>query len=126
MQMSFNLRLPPCWCSRRTGLTKTTNTKISPPGVPRLAKLPIALMMSESDPRFHSRFLNAVQFHFSTCNFQQMMMKTKFKRGCMHLQGSKDWFRSSMESFKFLTICEHKHKESYFCIVCIFMTLFTS
>ena len=21
MQMSFNIRLPPCWCSRRTGLT---------------------------------------------------------------------------------------------------------
>ena len=61
---------------------KTTNTKISPPGVPRLANLlPIALMMSESDPRFHFRFLNAVQYHFSTCNFHQMMMKTTFNRG---------------------------------------------
>ena len=109
---------------------KTTNTKISPPGVPRLAKLPIALMMSESDPRFHSRFLNAVQFHFSTCNFHQMMMKNTFKRGCMYLQGDKDWFRSSVESFlsngKHLDICEHQHKESYSCIMCIFMTLFAS
>ena len=109
---------------------KTTNTKISPPGVSRLAKLPIALMMSESDPRFHSRFLNAVQFHFSTCNFHQMMMKTTFKRGCMYLQGDKDWFRSSVESFlsngKYLAICEHQHKESYSCIMSIFMTLFAS
>ena len=77
---------------------KTTNTKISPPGVPRLANLlPIALMMSESDPRFHFRFLNLVQYHFSTCNFHQMMMKTTFKRGCMYLQGDKDWFRSSAQ-----------------------------
>ena len=130
--MSFNLRLPTLlvfsenWIDMWSG--KTTNTKISPPGVPRPANLlPIALMMSESDPRFHSRFLNAVQIHFSTCNFHQVMMKTTFKRGCMYLQ---DWFRSSVESFlsnsKFLAICEHKHKESYFCIVCIFMTLFTS
>ena len=109
---------------------KTTNTKISPPGVSRLAKLPIALMMSESDPRFHSQFLNAVQFHFSTCNFHQVVIKTTFKRSCMYLQGYKDWFRSSVESFlsngKHLDICEHQHKESYSCIMSIFMTLFAS
>ena len=109
---------------------KTTNTKISSPGVSRLAKLPIGLMMSESDPRFHSRFLNAVQFHFSTCNFHQVVIKTTFKRSCMYLQGYKDWFRSSVESFlsngKYLAIYEHQHKESYSCIMCIFMTLFAS
>ena len=110
---------------------KTINTKISPPGVPRPANLlPIALMMSESDPRFHSRFLNAVQFHFSTCNFHQVMMKTTFNGGYMYLQGDIGWFRSSVESFlsnsKFLAISELKHKESYSCIVCIFMTLFAS
>ena len=94
---------------------------------------PIALMMSESDPRFHFRFLNVVQYHFSTCNFHQMMMKTTFKRGCMYYCiGKVIWtgFRSSVESIlsnsKFLAISELKHKESYSCIVCIFMTLFAS